>query len=131
MGSIDSQIRACAKEQRRISFNYMVEYKHLDAVFGSLSDPTRRDLVRRLAKREYSVTELAAFYEDQMSLAAIAKHLQVLERGHLVRKRREGKRQIVSLSPPALEEASKFIEEYRKVWEKRMDRLEKFLDNDK
>jgi DNA-binding transcriptional ArsR family regulator len=98
----------------------------LDSIFGSLADPTRRDILRRVAGRELSVGEIAASYD--MSFAAVSKHLIVLEQARLVTKRREGKLQVVSLSPAALTDAAKQIERYRDIWESRLDRLETYLE---
>ena len=105
----------------------MVEHSaRLDLVFGSLADATRRDILRRVAGREMSVGEIAWSYD--ISLAATSKHLVVLEKARLVTKRREGKLQLVSLSPPALSDAEKHLERYRDIWERRLDRLEKYLE---
>ena len=98
----------------------------LDSIFGSLADTTRRDILRRVAGRELSVGEIAASYE--ISLAAVSKHLIVLEQARLVTKRREGKLQVVGLSPAALTDASKHLERYRDIWESRLDRLERYLE---
>ncbi len=98
----------------------------LDLVFGSLSDPTRRDILRRVAGQELSVGEIASSYD--ISLAAVSKHLVVLEKAGLITKRREGKQQIAALSPPALTEASKHLEQYRDIWEASLDRLENYLE---
>jgi DNA-binding transcriptional ArsR family regulator len=104
----------------------MVEHHaHLDQVFGSLSDMTRRDILRRVAREELAVGEIAASYD--MSFAAVAKHLQVLEKARLVTKRREGKQQIVTFAPAALTGASRQLERLRDIWESRLDRLEKYL----
>ena len=70
----------------------------LDSIFGSLADTTRRDILRRVAGHELSVGEIASSYD--ISLAAVSKHLIVLEQARLVTKRREGKLQVVGLSPP-------------------------------
>lgn len=99
--------------------------KELNEVFGSLSDPTRRDMLKRIAKRSMSVSEIASKY--QVSFAAVAKHLEVLERAKLITKRRKGKEQIVSLSPKALNAASNYLENYKDLWEERLDSLGKFL----
>ncbi len=105
----------------------MVEYQaQLDSIFGSLADTTRRDILRRVAGEELSVGEIASPYD--MSLAAVSKHLMVLERARLVTKRREGKMQVVALSPAALTDAAKALERYREIWERRLDRLEKYLE---
>jgi DNA-binding transcriptional ArsR family regulator len=98
----------------------------LDLVFGALSDETRRDILRRVAKKELSVGEIASSYD--ISFAAVAKHLVVLEKARLVTKRREGKLQVAALSPAALTDAAKHLERYRNIWESRLDRLEKYLE---
>jgi len=108
------------------TFNHMVEHHaQLDLVFGSLSDATRRDILRRIAKEELSVGEIASSYD--MSFAAVSKHLAVLERARLVIKRREGKSQIVTFAPAALSGATRHLERMRDIWESRLDRLEKYL----
>ena len=105
----------------------MVEHHaRLDLVFGALSDATRRDILRRVAGQELVVGEIASSYD--ISLAAVSKHLVVLEKARLVTKRREGKLQIAALSPAALTDASKHLERYRDIWESRLDRLEKYLE---
>ena len=110
------------------TFNHMVECaQRLDLVFGSLADATRRDILQRVAEQELSVGEIASSYD--ISLAAVAKHLVVVERARLITKRREGKLQIATLSPPALTEASDDLERYRDIWESRLDRLESYLDS--
>jgi DNA-binding transcriptional ArsR family regulator len=104
----------------------MVEqYAQLDLVFGSLSDTTRRDILRRVARAELSVGEIASSYD--ISFAAVSKHLAVLEKARLVTKRREGKQQIVTLAPAALNGAARHLERMRGIWESRLDRLETYL----
>lgn len=108
----------------------MVEYNtKLDAIFQSLADPTRRDMLRRLAPGEQTVGELARQYK--LSFASVSKHLQVLERAKLVRKKRSGREQRVTLSPAGLKQADKYLEQYRVMWEEKLDRLEIFLKNSK
>ncbi len=106
----------------------MVEYE-LDSVFRSLADPTRRDILERvsLSKSELSVSEIADAYHRQMSLAAVSKHLQVLEKAGLVTKRRDGKQIFVALCPPAFKSASEYLQQYKNLWEERFDRLEEIL----
>lgn len=105
----------------------MVNYTslHLDHLFGSLADPTRRDILSRVARAELSVSDIARAYD--MTLAAISKHLKILEQAKLIVKRREGKQQLVSMSPATVEEAMAFLEEYKKQWEDRLDSLEAYL----
>lgn len=103
----------------------MVERKELDLVFASLSDPTRRDILRRVAKRPMPIREIAQPYD--LSFAAVAKHLTVLERAALVSKTRHGKEQVVTLSPAALDGAAAYLAHYRRTWEGRLDRLRTHL----
>lgn len=104
----------------------MVEQSaRLDLIFSSLADPTRRDILRRVSKKELSVGEIAAPYE--LTFAAVSKHLHVLEHAQLVTKKRRGREQVVRASPAALGEAERCLERYRKVWEGRLDRLAVFL----
>ena len=101
---------------------------NLDNIFGSLADPTRRDILRRVADRAMSVGEVAEPYD--LSLAAVSKHLKILERARLIMKRRQGKEQIVQLSPYAFRDASQYLEWYRHVWEQRLDALEEYLNKE-
>lgn len=104
----------------------MVEYSlQLDSVFGSLADPTRRDILRRVARSELTVSEISMSYD--MSLAAVSKHLKTMEKARLIIKRRKGKQQLVSAAPGSLKGAEEFIEQYRRLWEKRLDALEQYL----
>ena len=109
----------------------MVEQVQLSAVFQSLSDDTRRDILRRVKERELSVSEIAIAYSQKMSLAAVSKHLRVLEAAQHITKRRVGKQHMVALSPPGLEGASRYLERYRKEWEERLDSLDHYLKTNK
>lgn len=100
----------------------------LDLVFGSLADPIRRDIVRRVAGQELSVNEVAEPYA--ISLAAVSKHLKVLERAKLVVRRRRGKQLLVQLAPEALMGASEFIDFYRTFSEQKLDSLQQFLEKE-
>ena len=93
----------------------------LDRVFSALADGTRRALVHRLAERECTVTELAAPFD--MSLAAVSKHLKVLERAGLVRRRRDGRTHYCSLRPEALTVALDWITIFQRFWMNRLDAL--------
>jgi DNA-binding transcriptional ArsR family regulator len=101
---------------------------NLDSIFSSLADPTRRDILRRVAGTELTVSEIAAPYS--LSLAAISKHLKILEQARLIMKRRRGKQQVVSLSPPAFADAAEYLDWYRRLWEQRFDALEAYLNKD-
>jgi DNA-binding transcriptional ArsR family regulator len=108
----------------------MVEYKlRLDDIFSALSDATRRDILKHVSKKDQSIGQLAKRYD--MSFAAVSKHLMLLEKAQLVQKRREGKQQIVQLSPEAFASAEDYLGYYRKLWEQRFNALEDYLQQEK
>jgi DNA-binding transcriptional ArsR family regulator len=106
----------------------MVEYrsKVLDRTFGALADPTRRRILAQLAKGEECVTDLAR--PHAMSLAAVSKHLIVLERAGLVKRRRDGRLHSLALEAKPMQEAQAWLDRYRKFWEGNLDQFEKYLD---
>lgn len=97
----------------------------LDRVFRALASEPRREILRRTARRRYTVTELAEHFD--MSLAAVSKHVCVLDDANLVHKTREGRLLWRRLNPDALEPARATIEELRSFWKKQLDQLERFL----
>jgi len=97
----------------------------LDKTFAALADPTRRAILGRLAEGEASVTELAEPFE--MTLPAVSKHLKVLERAGLITRTRRAQWRPCQLEPAPLKEASDWLEEYRRLWEERLDRLDEYL----
>jgi DNA-binding transcriptional ArsR family regulator len=106
----------------------MVEYSSrlLNRTFGALADPTRRRILAQLAKGEECVTDLAR--PHAMSLAAVSKHLIVLEKAGLVRRRRQGRRHGLTLEARPMREAQAWINRYREFWEGNLDQFEKYLD---
>jgi DNA-binding transcriptional ArsR family regulator len=91
----------------------MVKYSsELDDVFGALADPTRRDILRRVTCSELTVSEIANPYD--MSMAAVSKHLKVLEQAGLITKRKKGKKHLVRAVPRgrAFEAAVNFLAEH-------------------
>lgn len=102
----------------------MVKYK-LDALFTSLSDPTRRNILQRLTEKEMTVSEIAEDYH--MSLPAVSKHLKVLESARLITKERHGRQQFVKLSPMALRNLSEHVFYYEMLLSSRLDALEDYL----
>jgi DNA-binding transcriptional ArsR family regulator len=105
----------------------MVEQVYsLDAVFGSLSNPTRRDILSRISERDMNISAIAKQYD--FSLAAVAKHVDVLEKAGLISKVKQGKEQIVTIDAKALAAANDYLESYRQLWEDRLDSLAKYLD---
>ncbi|HEY6959836.1 MAG TPA: metalloregulator ArsR/SmtB family transcription factor [Candidatus Limnocylindria bacterium] len=97
----------------------------LSVTFGALADPTRRAILARLAKGGASVSELAEPFD--MSLAAVSKHLKVLERAGLVSRGREAQWRPVALEAAPLKEIDAWVERYRAIWEQRLDRLDVYL----
>ena len=109
-------------------FNYMVEQNNpaLDLVFHALADGTRRTLLNTISQKRLSVGELAAPYA--MSLAAVSKHLDVLERAALIRRERQGRSRMVSLNPRPLEAAQDWLTFYNQYWSDGLDRLQAVLE---
>lgn len=99
----------------------------LDATFAALADPTRRAILARLCEGEASVTELAAPFA--MSQPAISKHLKVLERAGLVVRGRDAQRRPVRAEVAPLDEASAWIDEYRRTLEANFARLDEVLES--
>ena len=97
----------------------------LSVTFAALADPTRRAILARLASGACSVTELAQPFE--MSMPAVSKHLRVLERAGLVARGREAQWRPCHLEATPLKEVSEWAEQYRHVWEWRLDRLGSYL----
>ena len=102
-----------------------IEDRRLDALFTALSDSTRRDIVARLSTGEATVKELAEPYA--MSLQAVSQHIRVLQRSGLISQGRHRQTRPCRLEPEALEAALSWIEESRRTWSDRMDRLETHL----
>jgi DNA-binding transcriptional ArsR family regulator len=97
----------------------------LSNTFAALADPTRRAILARLATGEASVTELAQPFE--MSLPAVSKHLKVLERAGLIARGREAQWRPCRIEAGPLKSVADWVEEYRIIWEQRLDRLDAYL----
>ena len=97
----------------------------LGMTFAALSDPTRRAILTRLTKGETTVNELAKPFE--MSLPSISRHLKVLERAGLISRARDAQWRPCRIEVKALREVDDWIEEYRRLWEERLDRLDSYL----
>jgi DNA-binding transcriptional ArsR family regulator len=97
----------------------------LDETLQALADPTRRAILQRLTQGEARVTEIARPFA--ISLNSVSKHIQMLERADLVRRRREGREHILSLNPEPLDEAAEWIEGQRKLWKFRLGALDDIL----
>ena len=97
----------------------------LSSTFAALADPTRRAILARLALGETSVLKLAEPFE--MSLPAVSKHLKVLEHAGLITRSRDAQMRPCRIDARALKEADDWLEEYRRLWEERLDRLDDYL----
>jgi DNA-binding transcriptional ArsR family regulator len=109
-------------------FNQMVKYPSatLSRTFAALADPTRRRILAHLSRGDRCVTDLAR--PHAMSLPAISKHLRVLEKAGLLRRRRYGRVHEIQLEAKPLKQAAQWVEEYRKFWEGSLDRLAEYLE---
>jgi DNA-binding transcriptional ArsR family regulator len=100
----------------------------LDSVFHALADPTRRQILRVLATSERTVGEIAK--PHKMSLAAVSKHLKVLEGAELIARERRGSFHIVRLQARSLKQAEEWIAFYSRFWNEQIDNLERYLEGD-
>jgi len=112
-------------------FNHMVNNSEsqLNNVFHALSDSTRRAILARLANGEAQVTELAGPFD--MSLPAISKHLDVLEKAGLLHRQKDGRIRRCQLTAGPLESAADWVNVYRQFWETQLDSLARYLEKDK
>jgi DNA-binding transcriptional ArsR family regulator len=108
----------------------MVQYQAtLDHTFSALADPTRRDILERLGRGPATISELAEPYG--MSLTGLKKHVRILEEADLVTTEKVGRTRECRLGREQLEDAAQWIEMYRSHWERRLDRLEAYLERKK
>ena len=105
----------------------MLNYE-LDRTFAALADPARRAMVERLVQGPASVSELAK--PLPMSLPAVMLHLKVLEESGLVTSRKEGRVRTCRIEPKMLSQAEQWVSERRRMWERNLDRLGQFLDEE-
>ena len=97
----------------------------LSQTFAALADPTRRAILARLALGEATVTELAEPFD--MSLPGVSKHLKVLQSAGLVIQGRNAQWRPCRLEPTPLHDVASWVEQYRRLWEARLDRLDQYL----
>jgi DNA-binding transcriptional ArsR family regulator len=102
-----------------------LETQRLDATFAALADPTRRAMLAELAVRDATVNELAAPFA--LSLQAVSKHLKVLERAGLISRGRQAQFRPCHLEPTELLAATSWIEQQRRLWSERFDKLDGHL----
>ncbi|MCA1031474.1 metalloregulator ArsR/SmtB family transcription factor [Bacillus timonensis] len=108
-------------------FNHMVKYDdaHLDEVFSVLSDPTRRQIIERLATGEMTVSQLAEPFD--MSLPAVSKHLKVLEKAGLVSQRKEGRFRFYFLTPKSIDCACEWLSGMKRFWSNQFSKIEHYI----
>jgi len=99
----------------------------LSQTFAALADPTRRAMLARLTKGEANVSDLARPFLHDMSLPAVTKHLQVLEKAGLITKTREAQWRPCKLNGDGFKDVADWMEQYRVFWEESFDRLDAYL----
>jgi|SRR5882757_5839453 len=97
------------------------ESSKLDSVFHALADPTRRSILRRIASEAKTVGEIADPFK--MSLAAVSKHLKVLERAELIIREKKGSFQMISVNAGPMMQAHRWLSFYEQFWSERLDAL--------
>lgn len=107
----------------------MVKSRPLDLTFSALADPTRRDILERLGRGPATLSELASPFE--ISLPGVLKHVRILEEARLVTTERVGRTRECRLGPGDLDDVSRWIEMYRRRWERRLERFETYLERQK
>jgi DNA-binding transcriptional ArsR family regulator len=100
----------------------------IDETFAALADPTRLQIVTRLSRGVASVSELAEPFD--MSLRAVMKHIEVLEGAGIVRTMKSGRVRRCELDRRQIEHASRWIDQVRNRWERRLDRLEDYVQEE-
>ena len=104
------------------------EIDPLDKIFMALADATRRKIVHLLSSGEKTITELTAPFS--ISMAAISKHIKVLEKAGIVKRRVEGRTHFLMLVPEKLTGALDWISVYRYFWQQRMDKLDNLINKE-
>ncbi len=114
---------------RRTILNHMVQYMHarLDDAFAALSDATRRGVLEQLGRSDASITDLAEQFH--MTLTGMKKHVGVLEEVGLVTTEKVGRVRTCKIGPRRLDEATAWLERYRRRWDERFDALDKVVED--
>jgi DNA-binding transcriptional ArsR family regulator len=124
-GRAPSEAIGLRRQWGRTIFIRMGERQTLDDTLFALADPTRRAILARLAAGKARVTDVAAPFP--ISLNSVSKHIRILERANLVRRRRRGREHLLALNPRPLDAAARWLEEQRALWKSRLDQLDKVL----
>jgi DNA-binding transcriptional ArsR family regulator len=104
----------------------MVKYSALDRTFAALADPTRREILERLSDGPASISELVQ--PSGMSMPGLLKHVRILEQARLVTTQKRGRVRRCRLDPGVLDDAEQWIQQSRRRWERRLDRLGNYLE---
>ncbi|MBV9354338.1 MAG: helix-turn-helix transcriptional regulator [Chloroflexi bacterium] len=104
----------------------MVMYSALDRTFSALSDPTRRHILEQLTSGPATISELAQPFD--ITLPGLLKHVRILEQADLVLTAKEGRTRNCRLGSEHLDDAARWIQRYQRHWERRLDRLEAYLE---
>ncbi len=111
---------------RRARLRSVSHMAHLDRIFHSLSDSTRRAVIAQLANGPASIGDLAQ--RHRMALPSFMKHVRVLEESEIVISHKMGRVRMCELRPDALTAAQGWLEQERRVWEGRLDRFDSFVE---
>lgn len=107
----------------------MVKSDTLDRTFSALADPRRREILEHLSRGPASISELAEPFD--ISLAGVLKHVRILEEANLVTSEKNGRTRECRLGPEHMDDATRWIEMHRRRWERRLDRLEAYIEKRK
>lgn len=100
----------------------------LDSIFYALADPTRRQILKMVGEQTRTITELAEPF--RMTLAAVSKHIKVLERARLVKRTKQGRVHHCELDAAPLAKAEECIQFYQNFWNERLDHLALYLERE-
>ena len=107
--------------------HYYASPRNTDRALAAIADPTRRAIVDRLARGPARISDVAAGFP--MTLTGFCKHVRILERAGLVRRKRRGRENTLRLQPEPLRDVAAWVLQYREFWTMRLDRLEQFFDD--
>lgn len=105
-----------------------MSYQVLDIIFFSLADATRRDILKKVSKKPWSIGDLSNSYD--MSLNAVSKHVKVLERSSLVVRHKVGKYHYIKIAPFAFKDVVDYLSFYKQFWDDKLDSLQNYLEKD-
>ena len=101
--------------------------QQLDRVFQALSDTTRRNILMQIREHDETVNNIAAEFE--ISLPAVSKHLNVLEKAGLLTRTKDGRKRICHVEPALMRDATQWLEFYQRFWTERLNNLKDFIED--